>query len=275
MVPTPRRHHPSRLAELTASIAEIGLKRPITVSARPEGGYTLIGGQARLEAFRALGAERIPALIIEASSADCHVMGLVETIARRRHTPLDFVKEILFLQRQGLSIETITAETHFDPASITIMRALLERGELRLLLALQRGVLPASVATALIQNDDIERALNEGRATDELSEHQIAAIRQLLEQRRILGIGLRRAGRRRGFPKGVPTGLRLAKLHRREIERQRFLIGQAETTRARLAGLVGALRPLLRDAALVALLHAHGFDHLPKSLARRLREREE
>jgi len=271
-VPTPRRHHPARLAELVASIAEIGLKRPITVSARPTGGYVLIGGQARLEACRALGVERIPALIIEASSADCQVMALVGTIARRRHTPLDLIKEILFLQRQGFSIETIAAETHYDPAMIAIMGELLERGEIRLLLALQRGVLPASLAAALIQNNDIERALNERRASDGLSEHQIEAIRHLLEQRRTLGIGLRRAGRRRGRPKGVPTGLRLAKLHRRELERQRFLISQAETTRGRLDRLVDALRPLFQDAELVALVRAQCCSHVPRALARRLRE---
>jgi len=272
MVPIPRRHHPARIAELTASIVEIGLKRPITVSARAEGGYALIGGQARLEAFRALGAERIPALIIEASSAESHIMSLVETIARRRHTPLDVIKEILFLQRQGLSIETIAAETHFDPTNIALLRELLERGELRLLLALQRGILPASVAASLIQKGDVDLALREVRAREGISEHQIEAIHHVLDQRRILGIGLCRAGRRRGRPRGVPTGIRLAKLHRRELDRQRFLIGQAETTRERLSQLVGALGSLLRDAELVGLLREHGCNSLPKVLAHRLRE---
>jgi len=272
MVPIPRRHHPERIATLMASLEEIGLKRPITVAARPEGGYVLIGGQARLEAFRALGAARIPALVLDAAAADGPVMGLVETIARRRHTPLDVLKEILFLERQGLSIDTIAAETHFAPANITLMRELLARGELRLLLALQRGVLTAAIATAFLETGDIEQALGAARATDGLSERQIEAIRYLVHQRATLGIGLRRAGRRRGQPRGVPTGLRLAKLHRRELDRQRFLICQAETTRARLANLVDALRPLLRDADVVDLLRVEGVNNLPRALARRLRE---
>ncbi|MBS0573361.1 MAG: ParB N-terminal domain-containing protein [Proteobacteria bacterium] len=45
------------LAELKASIAELGLSNPIRVEARPEGGYDLIQGYRRLTAYRELLAE--------------------------------------------------------------------------------------------------------------------------------------------------------------------------------------------------------------------------
>ena len=47
--------------ELVTSIAHLGLKKPITVSARADqSGYDLVCGQGRLEAFVALGQTEIP-----------------------------------------------------------------------------------------------------------------------------------------------------------------------------------------------------------------------
>ena len=45
-------------------------KKPITVSPREDGGYDLICGQGRLEAFIALGQTEIPAVIAEATPED-------------------------------------------------------------------------------------------------------------------------------------------------------------------------------------------------------------
>jgi ParB family chromosome partitioning protein len=70
--------------ELVKSIANLGLKKPITVSARSDGsGYDLVCGQGRLEAFAALGQEEIPAIVVSASVEECFVMSLVENLARR------------------------------------------------------------------------------------------------------------------------------------------------------------------------------------------------
>src|SRR3546814_14897120 len=56
------------------NITEIGLKRPITVTARQgEDGlvYDLVCGQGRLEAFRELDQTEVPALIVAADAEDC------------------------------------------------------------------------------------------------------------------------------------------------------------------------------------------------------------
>ena len=58
----PRSRNKNHHREITNNIAEIGLKRPITVSRRSgEGtaGYDLVCGQGRLEAFRMLGETKI------------------------------------------------------------------------------------------------------------------------------------------------------------------------------------------------------------------------
>ncbi len=98
----PRARNKRIFQELVTSIANLGLKKPITVSRRPDGsGFDLVCGQGRLEAFQALGQAVIPAMVIEASEEDCFVMSLVENLARRRHGPLELVREIGALKDRG------------------------------------------------------------------------------------------------------------------------------------------------------------------------------
>jgi ParB family chromosome partitioning protein len=98
----PRVRNKKVFNELVTSIANLGLKKPITVSRRKDGdGFDLVCGQGRLEAFIALGQTEIPAVVIEASEEDCFVMSLVENLARRQHTPLELVREIGALRKRG------------------------------------------------------------------------------------------------------------------------------------------------------------------------------
>src|SRR5271169_5694739 len=89
-VVNPRSRNRRVFSELVASIAHLGLKKPITVSAKNGGAsYDLVCGQGRLEAFIALGQAEIPAVVIESSEEDCYVMSLVENLARRHPSPLE------------------------------------------------------------------------------------------------------------------------------------------------------------------------------------------
>jgi ParB-like nuclease domain len=127
----PRARNRRVFHELITSIAHLGLKKPITVSRRgTEPGYDLVCGQGRLEAFIALGQSEIPAIVIEASQEDCYVMSLVENLARRHPGSLGY---------------------------------LLEHGEERLLVAVERGVMPANIAMEIARapDGDIQQALAE------------------------------------------------------------------------------------------------------------------
>jgi ParB family transcriptional regulator, chromosome partitioning protein len=72
----PRARNRRVFQELVTSIKHLGLKKPITVAERTDGGYDLVCGQGRLEAFEALGQSDIPAIVVEASQEDCFVMSL-------------------------------------------------------------------------------------------------------------------------------------------------------------------------------------------------------
>src|SRR5580693_9024536 len=85
----PRARNRRNFQEIVQSIANVGLKRPITVSPRKSdtdsASYDLVCGQGRIEAFIQLGQTEIPAIVIEAEESDCLVMSLVENCARRQH----------------------------------------------------------------------------------------------------------------------------------------------------------------------------------------------
>jgi ParB family chromosome partitioning protein len=72
-VVNPRVRNKRIFKEIVDNIAELGLKRPITVTRHDqEDGhrYDLVCGEGRLEAYRVLGQREIPALVIEADTED-------------------------------------------------------------------------------------------------------------------------------------------------------------------------------------------------------------
>jgi ParB family chromosome partitioning protein len=98
----PRVRNKKIFKEIISNIAEIGLKKPITVTRRDESDgarYDLICGQGRLEAYQVLGQSEIPALVVDADTEDCMMMSLVENLARRQHRAIDLLCDI-----QGLSV---------------------------------------------------------------------------------------------------------------------------------------------------------------------------
>src|SRR5438094_2707142 len=138
----PRVRNKKLFNELVTSIAHLGLKKPITVSARPDqSGYDLVCGQGRLEAFIALGQTEIPAVVVEASEEDCFVMSLVENLARRHHSPLELMHEIGALRKRGYAVTEIATKTDFSDEYVNAICYLLEHVEERLLAVVDRGVI--------------------------------------------------------------------------------------------------------------------------------------
>jgi len=268
----PRSRNRRVFQELVTSIANLGLKRPITVSARADGGYDLICGQGRLEAFIALGQTEIPALITEASEEDCFVMSLVENLARRQHRPLELVREIGELKARGYSTQEIAAKTDFSAEYIWAICFLLENGEERLITAVERGVIPHSVAMEIAKADDreVQEALAEAYERKALPGNQVLAIRKIIEQRKTSGKAGRSGARDSTAPRTRVTAEVLVRAYRKETDRQKLLVKKAALTQSRLVFVVNALRRLLDDDHFVTLLRAEAMHTLPRPLAERL-----
>lgn len=270
----PRVRNKKIFNELVTSIAHLGLKKPITVSARRDrSGYDLVCGQGRLEAFLALGQTEIPAIVLEASEEDCFVMSLVENLARRHHSPIELMRQITALRERGYSVTEIAAKTDFSDEYISAISYLLDHGEERLLAGIERGVIPTSVAMqiARAKEGDIQEALAEAYEKKSIPGNQILAIRRMIELRNVHGKGLAGpASRLRPQAKKRVTADSLVRAYRKETERQKLLVKKATVSQSRLLFVVNALRRLFADDHFVTLLRAEALLTLPRPLAERI-----
>ena len=98
-----------------------------------------------------LGETKIPAIVVDASEADCLVMSLVENVARRQHRPIDIMHEIGSLSKRGYSDAEIGGKIGLSPAYVAMIVVLLERGEERLVAAVETGLIPS--ASPLISHE--------------------------------------------------------------------------------------------------------------------------
>jgi ParB family chromosome partitioning protein len=270
----PRTRNKKIFQELVTSIAHLGLKKPITVAARHDGsGYDLVCGQGRLEAFLALGESEIPAVVIDASHEDCFVMSLVENLARRQHSPLELMRRIGDLRKRGYTIAQIASKTDFSEEYIYAICYLLEHGEQRLLAAVERGMIPPTVAMeiARAKDGDVQQALAEAYERKAIPGRQVLAIRRIIEQRASSGKHMR-GGNGTQAQRGTRrvTADALVRAYRKETERQRILVKKASIAQGRLLFVVNALRRLFADEHFVTLLRAERLVTVPTPIAERL-----
>lgn len=267
----PRSRDRSIFREVRASIAHLGLKRPVTVSThKANGRYELACGEGRIKAFTDLKQDKIPALVVNVPTEDCLLMGLVENLARGRPSSIELVGEIGRLARR-YTPDVIAEKLDFSPDYITSICFLLRRGEERLLEAVEKKRIPHSVAIEIARAKDkgLQKVLIKACETERLSGKQVAAMRKLGEVRRVAGKKLYFNGRRRREVGGREAA-RLLQAYRHETDRKKVLIKKAELAQARLLFVVNALRTLLKERMFVTLLREESLHQLPLPLMRRL-----
>lgn len=269
----PRARNKRSFQELVTSISHLGLKKPITVSQRPgRQRFDLVCGQGRLEAFIALGQPDIPAIVIDVPEEDCLVMSLVENLARQLHTPLELVQGIGSLRAQGYSHAEIAVKVDLSPEYIANICHLLENGEEKLINAVERGVIPHTVAMeiARAKEGEVQRALAQAYEEKSLPGAQVLAIRQIIEQRATSGKAMHHATHGRRLSRRTVTSKSLILAFQKETERQRQLAKRASIARNRIMFVSNALKRLLADEHFQALLRAEGLHTLPGPLAERM-----
>jgi ParB family transcriptional regulator, chromosome partitioning protein len=269
----PRVRNKRIFQELVNSIAHLGLKKPITVSQRPgKARYDLVCGQGRLEAFIALGQTEIPAIVVNAVEEDCFVMSLVENLARRQHSPLELVHSIGALHLRGYSYAEIAAKVDFSVEYVSAICLLLDNGEEKLIAAVERGVIPHTIAMEIARAKDgeVQRALAQAYEEKTIPGNQVLAIRKIIDQRNTSGKQLHKQGSRAGRVARPVTSESLIRAYQRETERQKLLIKRASLARSRLLFVANAMRRLLADEHFVTLLRAEGLSTLPRALAERI-----
>ncbi len=269
----PRLRNKKTFKGIVENIAEIGLKRPITVTSRQgtDGPlYDLVCGQGRLEAFRELGQTEVPALIVTADAEDCLVASLIENCARRQHQAVDLLQDIVGMRERGYSDNEIANMTGLSANYVYSVGRLLARGERRLVSAVEAGYLPISVALEICEADDqgVQAALHKAYEDKLLRGRSLIAARRLVEVRRRSG---KAATLNRLVVKdSTATADDLVKAFQEDTERKRLMIRKTEAIRNRLVFIVEALSQLSNDETFVALLEDEGLETMPSRLAERI-----
>ena len=95
-----------KLNELISSIKEKGVVQPVLVRKSTDG-YELIAGERRLRAVRAIGIEKIPAIVKNVMDLDMLEISLIENIQREELNPIEeafafqkFITEFSFTQEK-------------------------------------------------------------------------------------------------------------------------------------------------------------------------------
>lgn len=275
----PRVRNQKIFAEITDNIAEVGLKRPITVTRchSQESGkeYDLVCGQGRLEAFLACGQAEIPAIIIDADEEQALIMSLVENCARRKHTAMDLMQGIGILKKQGYDARTIAQKTGLKPDYTNSVLALMESGEERLLAAVESGQMAITVAMRIAEtpDGDMQQVLQDIYESKQLRGSKFLMAKKLIDRRRRVGKGLssKRGGRSNGTP--AISAQDVMKIYQKEVDRKRLLTRKADIASNRLLFVMEALRRLLQEEHFNTLLRAEGLNTMPRPLADLLAER--
>jgi ParB family chromosome partitioning protein len=272
----PRVRNKKVFKEIISNIAELGLKKPITVTRRDDADgprYNLVCGQGRLEAYQVLGQHEIPALVVDADTEDCLVMSLVENLARRQHRAIDLLHDIEGLKGRGYNDSTIARKTGLTIEYVRGVIRLLQKGEHRLLRAVESGQIPVSIAVDIAGANDAEMqgVLQQAYESKLLRGQKLIAARRIIEQRQRRGKGLRINGKMNGKRRERPLSSNaLIRAYQEDVDRKRLLIRKAETTRNRLIFVTEAVRKLLIDENFLTLLRAEGLNTLPRNLASRI-----
>ena len=270
LVVNPRGRGKIKFKQIVDNIANLGLKKPITVTPRRSrnGGpqYDLVCGQGRLEAFQALGQREVPAFVVEASKDEAMLMSLAENLARRVRSAPELMAGIATLKDQGYSHAEIAKKTDLTTTYVRGILRLLSNGEERLLRAVEMAQIPISIAVTIATSDDaaVQRALADAYTENSLRGKDLLKARRLIDQRHARGKRIMASGPRRT---GALSGEAVLRVYEQETARQRLLIRQARHCETKLQFVIASIRQLLADKAFVAVLRKETLDKLPQTLA--------
>ncbi|WP_321865373.1 ParB/RepB/Spo0J family partition protein [Paraburkholderia tropica] len=268
----PRVRNQYFFSQLVENIASVGLKRPITVAfgGRDAEGewHEVLCGQGRLEALRALGETMIPCCVVEASAADRHLITLAENLARRQHRAFELLGKLQELRDKGYSSEEIGRKTNLESSYVSGILMLLEKGEQKLIQAVERRSMPLwlAVEVARLPSAEVQAAMLAAYEGGTLNGDQLLRVRRILSKREASGKKLTT----RSSTRDKPTPQKLLRTYQNEARKQRMIVQNANIQQQRLLLIVSALKKFLADEHFRTLLRAEDIRDIPEAVATRL-----
>ena len=145
------------LAELAASIKEVGLLQPILVRRRQDT-YELIAGERRWRAARLAGLTHLPAVVQDGGDDEAMARGLIENIQRKELLPLEEASGLkALLDLTGSTQEALAKRLGMSQSGLANKLRLLKLAPAtRAIAAEERDVLTSRHLRALLGVDDEE-----------------------------------------------------------------------------------------------------------------------
>jgi ParB family transcriptional regulator, chromosome partitioning protein len=270
----PRVRNQKEFKKIVTSISKLGLKKPITVSVKPNTDpvqYYLACGQGRIEAFIALDQTVIPAVILHVTREECMIMSLVENLARRKQKPLELFSTIQALRDRKYTLEEIGEKIDMSASKISGILTLLKNGEEGLLRAVMLEKIPVTVAVDIagVEEKEAQTALQEAYESEKLRGSDLIKAKRIVERR--LRYGPKMVGPSRKKQYGhIMTGKTLARTIQQESDRRQSLVRKANKFRNIIFFISSATKQLVKDPDYINLLRAVGINDMPAILENRI-----
>src|SRR5207302_5786595 len=157
---------------------------------------------------------------------------------------IDLLHDIEGLRKRGYNDTTIARKTGLSSEYVKGVIRLLDKGEHRLLRAVEAGHIPVSIAVEIAgaKDEDMQNVLQQAYEKKLLRGNKLIAARRLIEQRRRRGKSLKIHQSKR---EKTLSSTSLIRAFQEDVDRKRILIRKSETTRSRLVFVTEAMRKLL------------------------------
>lgn len=174
------------------------------------------------------------------------------------------------LRDNGYNSNEIAEKTGLGKDYINQMLKLQDRGEERLINAVETNKVPLNVAIQIIETPDSEMQslLQDAYEQNLIRGNKIGQIKKIIEQRKKSGKGLRS----RAHQHKPLSPADLNKIYEQEISKKRLLIRKADKVESTLIFLIESFKKLLADSNFANLLKAENLEKLPQFISEKVNQ---
>ena len=142
-----------KLREMAKSIKEYGILQPILLRKTGSETYEIVAGERRYRAALLAGLDKVPAIIVKATTRDALEMGLIENMQREDLNPIEQAQGFKMLQEEfGLSQEEVAERVGLSREAVSNSLRLLQLPmEVRQMI--EKGKLTAGHSRVLLRLD--------------------------------------------------------------------------------------------------------------------------
>lgn len=245
------------------SIDKSGMLMPIRVNDKflaTTGLYELICGEGRLIAHKQLNKTKITAEVVTCTRREAYLQSLIENLARTKPGTMEFARELKRLKDEGWDFANIARVCCKSVEYCRQFVRLVEKGEERLIVGVEQGVIPISFAVLVAFSDDA----NVQNVLLDAFDQGVVASNNFAQVRRIINARIERGRRGNGRDKGQQLTVSTLRKDITDVTRTKdSFVREAKAKENRFLNLLVGINTLWRDEGLKKLLQAENLMERP------------